>query len=210
MPLPRGSRLGPYEVESLLGAGGIGQVYRAKDPRLARAVAIKVLADDISADAVRAGRFSEEARAAAALNHPHICAVYEVESDRGVDFIVMELVVGRPLSDVIPRNGLPVPAAVRYGVQVADALAHAHLRGVVHGDLKARNVMIAETGEAKIVDFGLARRFRALDAASDTQTQVPIDSAGGISGTPAYMAPDTSWRRSGLAERHLGPWRAAS
>jgi len=190
MSFQRGSRLGAYEVEGLLGAGGIGRVYRAHDPRLTRPVAIKVLGDNIAGDSDQLRRFREEARAAASLNHPHICAVYEVEHDDGVDFIVMELVEGRPLSDAIPREGLPVSTAVRHGVQIADALAHAHARGIVHGDLKARNVMIADTGEAKIVDFGLARRLRSGDAVSATQTVAPIDT-GGISGTPAYMAPET-------------------
>ena len=191
MALQPGSRLGAYEVEGLLGSGGMGRVYRARDPRLARPVAIKVLADEISADSDRLNRFRGEARAAASLNHPHICGVYEVEHDLGVDFIVMELVEGRPLSDVISKNGLRLSAAVRYGAQIADALSHAHARGIVHGDLKARNVMIANTGEAKIVDFGLARRLRAGDATTDTQTEARLDSGGGISGTPAYMAPET-------------------
>jgi serine/threonine-protein kinase len=191
MALQPGSRLGAYEVEDLLGSGGMGRVYRARDPRLTRPVAIKVLADEISADSDRLNRFRDEARAAASLNHQHICGVYEVEHDLGVAFIVMELVEGRPLSDVISRSGLRVSAVVRYGAQIADALSHAHARGIVHGDLKARNVMIADTGEAKIVDFGLARRLRADDAATDTQTEARIDSGGGITGTPAYMAPET-------------------
>jgi len=190
MSLERGARLGPYEIERFLGAGGFGTVYRALDPRLARSVAIKVLSDEIAADAERLGRFREEARAAASLNHPHICSVYDVEHDRGVDYIVMELVDGRPLSELVPPGGLPVPAAVRYGTQIADALSHAHARGIVHGDLKTRNVMVTRTGDTKIVDFGLARRVRRADDATGTQTGLATP-AGSTTGTPAYMAPET-------------------
>ena len=190
MSFDRGARLGPYEIERLLGVGGFGTVYRARDPRLARSVAIKVLSDEIAADAERLSRFREEARAAASLNHPHICSVYEVEHDRGVDYIVMELVDGRPLSELVPSGGLPVPAAVRYGIQIADALGHAHARGIVHGDLKTRNVMVTSTGDTKIVDFGLARRVRQATEATGTQTGL-VTPAGSTTGTPAYMAPET-------------------
>ena len=189
MSLKPGDRLGPYEIERFVGAGGFGSVYRALDTRLSRAVAIKVLSGAIAGDAEGLGRFRQEARAAASLNHPHICSVYEVEHDRGVDYIVMELVEGRPLSELIPPGGLPVPSAVRFGTQIADALAHAHARGIVHRDLKPRNVMVTGSGEAKIVDFGLARRVRPLDDATGTQTAYAVE--GSTTGTPAYMAPET-------------------
>jgi eukaryotic-like serine/threonine-protein kinase len=189
MPLKPGDRLGPYEIECFVGAGGFGSVYRALDTRLSRAVAIKVLSGAIAADADVLGRFRQEARAAASLNHPHICLVHEVEHDRGVDYIVMELVEGRPLSELIPPGGLPVPSAVRFGTQIADALAHAHARGIVHRDLKPRNVMVTGSGEAKIVDFGLARRVRPVDDPTGTRTAQAVE--GSTTGTPAYMAPET-------------------
>jgi TolB-like protein len=203
MTLERGARLGPYEIERLLGAGGFGTVYRALDPRLARSVAIKVLSDEIAGDAESLARFKEEARAAASLNHPHICSVYDVEHDRGVDYIVMELVDGRPLSELIPTRGLPIPAAVRYGTQIADALGHAHAHGIVHGDLKTRNVMVTSTGETKIVDFGLARRVRQPDEATASQTAFAAAGVG-TTGTPAYMAPETL--RGETADKRSDIW----
>src|SRR5712671_2279075 len=127
MPIPAGARLGSYEILSTLGAGGMGIVYRAHDSRLQRTVALKVLGDEVADDATRQ-HLLHEARAASALNHPHVCVIYEVGESEGRAFIVMEYVGGKPLSELIPRDGLPVETALRYAVQTADALAHAHDR----------------------------------------------------------------------------------
>lgn len=189
MALEPGARLGPYQIERLLGSGGFGSVYRAHDSRLDRWVAIKALSEGIAGDPDRLGGFKEEARAAASLNHPHICSVYEVEHDSGVDYIVMELVDGRPLAQLTSPGGLPIHTAVRYATQIAAAMEHAHARGVVHGDVKAGNVMVTPTGDTKLVDFGLARRVRPLNQLTITQSATALP-GGGIAGTPAYMAPE--------------------
>ena len=189
MALEPGARLGPYQIERLLGSGGFGSVYRAHDSRLDRWVAIKALSEGIAGDPDRLGGFKEEARAAASLNHPHICSVYQVEHDSGVDYIVMELVDGRPLAQLTSPGGLPIHTAVRYATQIAAAMEHAHARGVVHGDVKAGNVMVTPTGDTKLVDFGLARRVRPLNQLTITQSATALP-GGGIAGTPAYMAPE--------------------
>src|SRR5215203_5326437 len=155
--LQAGTRLGPYEVLSLIGAGGMGEVYRARDPRLNREVAIKVLPADRVTDGDRRRRFLREARAASALNHPHIVTIHEVETLEGVDFLVMEYVRGKSLDALIPRHGLRVGEALRIASAVADALAAAHAHGIIHRDLKPANVMIGHDGAIKVLDFGLAK-----------------------------------------------------
>jgi serine/threonine protein kinase len=147
MAVEPGARLGPYQVERLLGSGGFGSVYRAHDSRLDRWVAIKALSEGIAGNPDRLGGFKEEARAAASLNHPHICSVYEVEHDSGVDYIVMELVDGRPLAQLTSPGGLPIHTAVRYATQIAAVMEHAHARGIVHGDVKPGNVMVTLAGD---------------------------------------------------------------
>ena len=156
MPLAPGHRLGPYEVLSSLGAGGMGEVYKARDTRLDRFVAVKVLLASVAADPERRERFEREARAVSALNHPHICALYDVGRQDGVDYLVMELVEGETLADRLGRGPVPLEPALKLASEIADALARAHRQGIVHRDLKPGNVMLTKQG-AKLLDFGLAR-----------------------------------------------------
>src|SRR5512140_1457550 len=195
MPLPPGSRLGPYEIVSPLGAGGMGEVYRARDSRLGRDVAVKVLPTDVSEDPAARARFEREARVASSLNHPHICVLHDIGRDGARDYLVMELVAGDSLADRIARGPLPVAEAVRIGAQIADALDRAHRAGIVHRDLKPGNVMLSASG-AKLMDFGLARPGGrgVLDGdASKTQSPTvhqPLTVEGGLVGTFQYMAPE--------------------
>jgi dipeptidyl aminopeptidase/acylaminoacyl peptidase/predicted Ser/Thr protein kinase len=165
-----GEQLGPYQIEALLGTGGMGQVYKARDTRLGRAVAIKIAHQQFSE------RFEREARAISALNHPHICTVHDV----GPNYLVMELVEGETLATRIKKGALAIGDVLRYGAQIADALADAHAKNITHRDLKPANVMIAKSG-AKVLDFGLAKLFEP----GDTLTQT-----GAVMGTPGYMAPE--------------------
>src|SRR6188768_741663 len=194
MALSPGSHLGPYEVLALLGAGGMGEVYRARDPRLGREVAIKVLPADRLADEGRRQRFLREARAAATLTHPHIVTVYEVESADGVDFLVMEYVRGKSLDALIPRGGLRLGETLRIAIAIADALAAAHARGIIHRDLKPANVVVGTDGSVKVLDFGLAKLLHEEDEPSDpsasTHVVEHLTEAGQRMGTLAYMAPE--------------------
>ncbi len=189
-----GETLGHYLIEERLGAGGMGVVYRARDTRLERTVALKLLGDKLLSDEAARARLLNEARAASALNHPNICTVYEVGEAGGLAWIAMECVEGKPLSGLIPRDGLPLETALRYAVQIADALAHAHERGIVHRDLKSANVVITGDGRPKVLDFGLAKRLRETRTQDATQSVVSLaeGGAGGValSGTLRYMAPE--------------------
>ncbi len=187
MPIAPGTKIGPYEILSPLGEGGMGAVWKAHDPTLQRTVAIKVLAKQ---DEDASARLLQEARAASALNHPHICTIHEVGEHEGQAFIVMEHVEGKALSQLIPSDGLAPESVIRYGTQIADALAHAHERGIVHRDLKSQNVVITPEGRAKVLDFGLAARMPSADAEAVTKTQEAIPHAGMLVGTLAYMAPE--------------------
>src|SRR4030095_6170473 len=151
-----GRVLGRYRIESKLGEGGMGVVYKAHDTHLDRTVAIKVLPHEKVADPERKQRFVQEAKAASALNHPNIVTVHDIRADAGVDFIVMEYVDGRTLHEIIPPKGLNVTQSLRYGVQIADALAKAHEAGIVHRDLKPSNVMVTDAGRVNVLDFGVA------------------------------------------------------
>src|ERR1051325_1328537 len=182
-----GTRLGPYEVLSRLGAGGMGEVYRARDTRLDRHVALKVLPEKIAEREDLRQRFEREARAISALNHPNICTLYDVGSEGSVSYLVMELLDGETLADVIGRGALPVERAVRIAIEVATALDRAHRQGIVHRDLKPGNVMITKSG-VKLLDFGLARVQAPSRTNHDATTMLsPATSAGMILGTLEYM-----------------------
>ncbi len=185
--LGAGSRLGNFEIVGLLGRGGMGEVYRARDSRLKREVAIKTLPPLFAADHDRIARFEREARAASALNHPNIVTVYDVGQENGVSFIVSELVEGETLARVIERGPLPLRKLIDVGTQIADGLAAAHAAGVVHRDLKPGNVMLTSAGRVKILDFGLARQDQVPGPESTT---VEISIPGAILGTPGYMSPE--------------------
>ena len=152
-----GKQLGSYQILSLLGTGGMGVVYKARDTRLNRSVAIKVLPPDQVSDPERKRRFIQEARAASALNHPNIITIHDIGSEGGIDFIVMEYVEGKTLDQLIPRKGMRLNEALKLAVQMADALAKAHSAGIVHRDLKPTNVMVTDDGLVKVLDFGLAK-----------------------------------------------------
>ncbi len=182
-----GRTLGHYRIDAELGAGGMGVVYRARDTKLERDVALKVITRSPLDETARA-RLLQEARAASALNHPHICTIHEVGEVDGQTFIVMEYVEGRPLNRIVPSGGLPIEDVLRYSVQIADALAHAHGRGIVHCDLKSANVVVTPDGRAKVLDFGLATR-RDNEVAEMTRSRTS-DEAGVVSGTLPYLAPE--------------------
>jgi serine/threonine-protein kinase len=184
-------RIGAYQIVALLGTGGMGEVYRAFDPRLGRDVAIKILPRELAADAARRARLVREARAAAALNHPNICTIHDVgEADAGV-YIAMELVDGQPLSARIAAHALSPDETIRHGLELADALAHAHDRGIVHRDLKPANVMVTREGRIKVLDFGLAKRITGAELAdASTHHDAPLTGAGMVLGTLPYLAPE--------------------
>ena len=190
MPIRPGSRLGSYEVTALIGQGGMGEVYRARDERLDRDVAIKVLPASSFEDPIARARLLQEARAAAALNHPHICTVYEVGEADGQTYIAMELVDGQPLSQRLKAGPLSAQHVLRYGRQLADALAHAHGRGVVHRDLKSANIIVRPDGRVKVLDFGLARHLSATELTVVTRDVASLTQPGTVMGTVAYMAPE--------------------
>ena len=169
MTLAAGTRLGPYEILAPIGAGGMGEVYRAKDTRLDRAVAVKVLPRHLSASADVRQRFEREAKTISQLSHPHICALYDVGREGETEFLIMEYLEGETLSDRLGKGALPLEQTLRYGIEIADALDKAHRQGIVHRDLKPGNVMLTKSG-AKLMDFGLAKPSMAMTAASDLMT----------------------------------------
>src|SRR6478672_1285250 len=177
-----GRRIGPYELAARIGAGGMGEVYKARDTRLNRIVAIKVLPPNVAGDPEFRDRFEREARAVAALNHPHICVLYDVGCQDGVDFLVMEHLEGRTLAARLADGPIGPEEALRYATQIASALERAHRAGVIHRDLKPGNIMLTEQG-AKLLDFGLAKMV-------DADVDVTRTMDGTVVGTAAYMSPE--------------------
>ena len=193
MPLTSGMRLGPYEIIAPLGAGGMGEVYRARDTRLERTVAIKVLPEHLSCNSDSKQRFEREARAISSLNHPHICTLYDVGSQDGIDFLVMEYLEGQTLADRLQKGALPIEQVLKIGIEIADALDKAHRQGIVHRDLKPGNIMLTKSG-AKLMDFGLAKPAQAALIASASVGTPTLSNRltveGTFVGTFQYMAPE--------------------
>ncbi len=190
MPLPTGSRFGPYQVTAQLGEGGMGEVYRAHDTRLGRDVALKVLHADVAQSADRRNRFEREARAVAALNHPNIVALFDIGEENGVVYFVSELVEGEALRDRILRGPLPVRELLDVAVQIADGMSAAHSAGITHRDLKPENVMLTRDGRVKILDFGLARTVSAPSPVQDRTVTINETQPGAVLGTANYMSPE--------------------
>jgi len=192
MGLTSGTKLGPYEITGALGAGGMGEVYRARDTRLDRAVAIKVLPQQFSSDPLRKQRFEREAKTISGLNHPHICVVYDVGQQDGLEYIVMECLEGESLADRLHKGSLPLEQVLKLGAQIADALDRAHRNGIVHRDLKPGNIMLTVTG-AKLLDFGLAKPSAPLATGATLTTSAkesPVTEKGTVVGTFQYMSPE--------------------
>jgi eukaryotic-like serine/threonine-protein kinase len=193
MALSSGVRLGPYEILDALGAGGMGEVYRARDTRLDRTVAIKILPEQLSSDPTRKERFEREAKTISSLNHPHICVLHDVGSQDGISYLVMECVEGETLAKRLEKGPLPLEQVLKYGMQIADALDKAHRSGVVHRDLKPGNIMLTSSG-AKLLDFGLAKPVAALTSVATLTAAVtqssPMTEQGAIVGTFQYMSPE--------------------
>ena len=231
MPLMPGAKLCEYEIVAPLGAGGMGQVWRARDSRLGREVAIKVLPDEVAGDAQRITRFGREARNLAALNHPHIAQIYGFAESDGVVFLVLELVEGEDLSQRIAKGPLPVAEAMEFARQIAEALEAAHERGIVHRDLKPANIRITRDETVKVLDFGLAKALDTTDSGpqlgdgaaffSDFSTSAPRSprtpappggdslsdfrtSEGVVLGTPTYMAPEQARGKS--VDKRVDVW----
>jgi serine/threonine protein kinase len=204
MPLTQGTRLGPYEIQSALGAGGMGEVYRARDIRLERTVAVKVLPSHLSANIELKQRFDREAKAISGLQHPHICTLYDVGSQDGVDYLVMEYLEGQTLADRLEKGALPVEQTLRIAASIAEAIEKAHAQGITHRDLKPANIMLTKAG-AKLMDFGLAKpevsvtgraigpltpSTPTMNLTSLTGATSPLTQKGSIVGTFQYLAPE--------------------
>jgi serine/threonine protein kinase len=199
MAITIGTQLGSHEITGLLGKGGMGEVFRARDLKLKREVAIKILPDEFSRDSDRVGRFQREAEVLASLNHPNIAGIYDVQDAQGTRFLVLELVDGETLADRIARGPIPVDEALRIALQICEALEAAHEKGIIHRDLKPLNVKVTPEGKVKVLDFGLARAMEttaASPALSNSPTLVTGSMAGMIVGTAAYMSPEQARGRT--------------
>ncbi len=190
MAFAAGAHIGPYEILGLLGAGGMGEVYKARDIRLHRIVALKTLPADKLTDAERKHRFLVEAQAASRLNHPNIVTVHDIAEENGISFITMEYVSGSTLEQTNIAAGLPLKDAMNYATQIADALAAAHSAGIIHRDLKPANIIITEDGRVKLLDFGLAKLIEPAGSAADAATATLRTIPGAILGTALYMSPE--------------------
>src|ERR1700692_2765227 len=194
MALQPNRRLGPYEILSAVGAGGMGEVYRARDTRLDRIVAIKILPDHLSDRAELRERFEREARTVASLNHPHICTLHDIGHQDGTDFLVMEYLEGETLAERLQKGPLPLDQVLQYAIEIADALDKAHRKGITHRDLKPGNIMLTKSG-TKLLDFGLAKLKQEVAPANVQLSQLPtandpLTAQGTIVGTLQYMAPE--------------------
>jgi serine/threonine protein kinase len=185
-----GATLGPYRIEGLLGAGGMGKVYRAFDTRLNRSVAIKALPHDKADDPERKRRFMQEARVASALNHPNIVTLHDLLTASGVEYLVMEYVPGKSLDKLIARKGVPLAEAIGYAIQIASALAAAHIAGIVHRDIKSANAIVTAEGNVKVLDFGLAKLVGRAPAGDSEMQEPALTDSGTVMGTVPYMSPE--------------------
>src|SRR5437588_4092632 len=186
-----GKTVGHYRITSKLGAGGMGEVFLAEDTRLERKAAIKFLPVEMAANSERRKRFLTEARAASALNHPHVCVVYDVgETDDGVPFIAMEFVEGQPLNVLVKQGPLEISRVVEIAAQVADALDAAHAGRIVHRDIKPANISLNERGQVKVLDFGLAKRMLTGTGRQDVTQDFQQTREGQVLGSPSYMSPE--------------------
>src|SRR5229473_38902 len=197
MALTAGTKLGPYEIQSPLGAGGMGEVYRARDTRLGREVAIKVLRGQVSPTKEHLDRFEREARSASALNHPNIVTIYELGQADSTHYIAMELVAGKTLRELLNSGSMPMRKIIQIAAQVADGLSKAHEAGITHRDLKPENLVVSQDGVVKILDFGLAKLASRGDEPSETTTIVDSQTKpGAVMGTLEYMSPEQADGRS--------------
>ena len=189
-----GSKLGHYEIGTLLGKGGMGEVWRARDTKLGREVAIKTLPEEFAKDADRLARFEREAKLLASLNHPNIAAIHGFEEDKGTHFLVLELVEGDTLADRVKRGAIPVEESLKLALQIAEALEAAHEKGVIHRDLKPANVKVTPEGKVKVLDVGLAKAFSGGETEASLSNSPTLSmqatQQGMILGTAAYMSPE--------------------